>query len=76
MAFLASFLLTKTGRMVAGAGGVLLMIWMFGVHKEMKGAAKERAKIAGATNADINRANTAASKSAAGGGVYGLPYRD
>ena len=76
MAFLASFLLTRTGRMIAGAGGVLLLVWAFGMHKEYQGAKKERAKIAGATNADVNRANSAGAKSAAGGGVYDLPTRD
>jgi hypothetical protein len=76
MAFLASFLLTRTGRMIAGAGGVLLMVWAFGMHKEYQGAKKERDKIAGATNADVNRANNAGSKSRNGIGGVQLKFRD
>ena len=76
MAFLASFLLTRTGRMIAGAGGVFLLVWMYGVHKEKDGGKKVADKIERQTNADITRANNAGSKSASGGEVYGLPYRD
>lgn len=45
MAAILAFLLTPIGRAVAGAGGVLLLVWSFGVHQQSKGAAKERAKI-------------------------------
>jgi hypothetical protein len=45
MGAILAFLLTPIGRMAAGAGGVLLLVWSFGVHQQFKGAAKERAKI-------------------------------
>ena len=45
MGAILAFLLTPIGRMVAGAGTVLLLVWSFGVHQQSKGAAKERAKI-------------------------------
>ena len=45
MGAVLAFLLTPLGRMLAGAGSVLLLVWSFGVHQQSKGAAKERAKI-------------------------------
>lgn len=52
MATILAFILTPLGRWAAGAGGVLLLVWSFGVHQQSKGAAKERAKIERA--ADVN----------------------
>jgi hypothetical protein len=52
MGAIIAFILTPVGRMVAGAGSVLLLVWSFGVHQQSKGASKERAKIE--RNADAN----------------------
>jgi hypothetical protein len=76
VAAILSFLLTPFGRWAAGAGGVMLMVFAFGAHQRSIGAGKAVAKIEAKTNADLNRADRAARKSAAGGGVRDLPYRD
>jgi hypothetical protein len=75
MGAILAFFLTPIGRMVAGAGGVLLLVFAFGAQQRSIGAKKAVAKIEAKTNADIARADRAASKSAAGRGVQ-LPFRD
>jgi hypothetical protein len=76
MGALLAFVLTPIGRMVAGAGSVLLLVWGFGVHQQSKGVAKERARTQQATDNAINQANSAGAKSRSGGGVRELPFRD
>lgn len=76
MAAILTFLLSPLGRMLAGAGSVLLLIVAFGVHKESKGVAKERARTQQATNHAISQAHTAGDKSRSGSGVRQLPFRD
>ena len=52
MAFALTFLLSPIGRLVAGAGGVLLLVWLFSVQQQSKGAEKERARIERAADAN------------------------
>ena len=75
MVAILPFLLSPVGRVLAGAGGVLLLIVAFGSHQRSIGAAKAVAKIEKATNDAIGKANTAGSKSASGRGLQ-LGYRD
>lgn len=76
MAAILAFLLTPIGRMLAGAGGVLLLIVAFGSHQRSIGAAKAVAKIEKATNDAIGKAHRAGSKSASGRGMQLPYYRD
>jgi hypothetical protein len=71
-----SVLLTPIGRMIAGAGGVLLLVWMYGAHKESEGAEKQRVKTERATDADVNRARRAGAQSRDGLGQRKLQFRD
>ena len=75
MAAIFAFVLTPLGRMLAGAGGVLLLVVAFGSHQRGIGAAKAVAKIEAKTNEDVHRAGNAGRKSATGVGVQ-LNYRD
>ena len=75
MGAVLAFILSPIGRIVAGAGSVLLLIVAFGSHQRSIGAAKATAKIEKATNDAIGKATSAGSKSAAGRGVQ-LNFRD
>lgn len=75
MASVLAFILTPLGRILAGGGGVLLIVFAYGAHQRSIGAAKAVAKIEKATNDAIGKANSAGSKSAAGRGLQ-LGYRD
>jgi hypothetical protein len=76
MAAFFAFVLTPLGRMLAGAGGVLLLVVAFGSHQRGIGAAKAVAKIEKATNHAVNQARRAGNRSKSGGGMLNLPYRD
>jgi len=76
MGAILAFLVTPIGRMLAGAGGVLLIVVAFGSHQRGIGAAKAVAKIEKATNHAVNQARRAGDKSRAGGGLLVIPYRD
>jgi hypothetical protein len=67
--------MTPIGRMIAGAGGILLLVFAFGTHQRSIGAAKAVAKIEKATNDAIGKANSAGAKSRSGSGLR-LEYRD
>lgn len=71
-----TFLLSPIGRLIAGAAGVLVIVSVFTSHQRSIGAAKAVAKIERATNEAVSKAQSAGSKSRAGGGVLDLPYRD
>ena len=72
---IALFLATKVGRYVfAGGVGVALLVG-FTIKQRSIGAAQAVAKIEKATDHAISKANSAAAKSASGGGML-IPFRD
>jgi hypothetical protein len=76
MASLIAFLLTPLGRIVGAAAGVFFIIIGFASHQRNVGATKAVAKIEERTQNAISKANSAAAKSAAGGGVRNPYGRD
>ncbi len=62
---------------IAGAISGVLVIWFaFASHYEQRGASKAVAKIEKATTNAISKAKRAGERSATGGGMRELPYRD
>lgn len=70
-----TFLLSPLGRILAGAGGVFLIVFAFGAQQRSIGAAKAVAKIEKATDNAITKAHSAAAKSASGRGML-IQFRD
>lgn len=58
MAAIFAFVLTPIGRMLAGAGGVLLLVSWFASDQRSRGAEKERAAIERRADANAKIAET------------------
>lgn len=71
MAFFLSFLISPLGRIIAGAGGVLIIVFAFGAQQRSIGAAKAVAKIEAKNHEAVSIAGKAgaASRSPSARGV-------